>query len=94
MNTPYSDLFVQQLSEEMERKAYNEQLKRIETDPLLVSVPYGVILHTCIVRDLSGIGLSHLGSEGQEIIKSVMGMQIHKITRSVLNNIFWYRCCK
>lgn len=43
-------------------------------DPACDEEPYGKILHTCVVRDLSGIGLAHLGRDGQEILRAVIGM--------------------
>jgi len=37
-------------------------------------IPYGILVYTCVIRDLSGIGFEHIGSQGQEIIKAVMGV--------------------
>mmetsp|Transcript_31222 Transcript_31222/g.44866 ORF Transcript_31222/g.44866 Transcript_31222/m.44866 type:complete len:349 (+) Transcript_31222:2523-3569(+) len=34
--------------------------------------PYGVLVNTCVIRDLSGVGFEHLGSRGLEIIKAVV----------------------
>eukprot|EP01036_Dinobryon_divergens_P034273 gene34273-44275_t len=34
--------------------------------------PYGVLLNTCVIRDLGAVGFEHLGSKGQEIIKAVI----------------------
>jgi len=36
--------------------------------------PWGTILGTLVVRDLSGIGFRHLGSTGQEIIKMMVSV--------------------
>lgn len=68
---------LQQLSEETEREQLDKRRKARESaafDATTDQQPYGVILHTCVVRDLSGIGLSHLGREGQEILRAVIGV--------------------
>ena len=38
------------------------------------AVPYGVLLYTCVIRDLSGVGFEHVGAKGQEIIQAVIGV--------------------
>eukprot|EP01034_Spumella_vulgaris_P029848 gene29847-36968_t len=65
------------MSEEREKK-YLESLsveERIAIDtPESTLPPYGVIVNTCVIRDLGGVGFEHLGSKGQEIIKSVVAL--------------------
>ena len=36
--------------------------------------PYGVILYTCVIRDLGAVGFEHVGSKGQEIIQCVINV--------------------
>ena len=36
--------------------------------------PYGVLLYTCVIRDLAGVGFEHVGKKGQEIIQAVIGV--------------------
>lgn len=36
--------------------------------------PYGIIVGTCVIRDLEGLGFEHVGSRGQEIVKAVVGI--------------------
>ena len=38
------------------------------------SIPYGVLLYTCVIRDLTGVGFEHVGAKGQEIIQAVVGI--------------------
>lgn len=34
--------------------------------------PYGIIRGLCIIRDLEGLGFEHVGSQGQEILRTVI----------------------
>ncbi len=97
----FKSLILEQLSEAKER----ERLKEIEilvangTDPSTIP-PYGVILHTCVIRDLNGVGFEHLGAKGQEIIKAVVGVasdnypelmhKCHMINTPWLFNTVWW----
>jgi len=70
----YRSLIVEQLSEERERvflaslpDASPERLEALEQ-------PYGVLVNTCVIRDLKGVGFEHIGSQGQEIIRAVIGV--------------------
>ena len=55
----YKYLIVEQLSEHKERAD---------------SSGAGVIVYTCVIRDLAGVGLEHVGSKGQEIIQAVISL--------------------
>ena len=67
----YKTLVVEQLSEERERTA----LQHIRKEPCSSqSIPYGVLLYTCVIRDLTGVGFEHVGAKGQEIIQAVVGI--------------------
>jgi hypothetical protein len=70
----YKSLILEQLSEQLERDRLAELKKLADSGAdISQSDPYGVILHTCVVRDLAGVGFEHLGAQGQEIIKAVIG---------------------
>ena len=68
----YRSLIVEQLSEEKEQKF----IQSVNNDPELLAKaePYGVLVHTCVIRDLNGVGFEHIGARGQEIIRSVIGV--------------------
>ena len=67
----YKTLVMEQLSEERERTA----LQTIRNEPhSSQSIPYGVLLYTCVIRDLAGVGFEHVGAKGQEIIQAVIGV--------------------
>mmetsp|Transcript_23884 Transcript_23884/g.35042 ORF Transcript_23884/g.35042 Transcript_23884/m.35042 type:complete len:321 (+) Transcript_23884:108-1070(+) len=97
----YKSLILEQLSEAKERKRLQE-LKKAEAEGKDISQedPYGVILHTCVIRDLNGVGFEHLGSQGQEIIKAVIGVasdnypelmhKCHMINVPWLFNTVWW----
>lgn len=69
----YKTLVIEQLSEERERKALRA-IMDVPFSPSQSSVPYGVLLYTCVIRDLSGVGFEHVGAKGQEIIQAVLGV--------------------
>eukprot|EP01041_Mallomonas_annulata_P007024 gene7024-14292_t len=62
----YKMLLLEQLSELKERE-YLQQNKDIPS-----TEPYGVILRHTIIRDLSGIGLEHIGDDGRNIISAAL----------------------
>jgi len=71
----YRQLILEQLSEERER-AYlsslsEEERMRIDS-PDCKDPPYGVIVQTCVIRDLDGVGFEHLSNKGREIIQAVV----------------------
>lgn len=61
----FRSLVLEQLSEEKERKI-------IESGEIDDNTPYGVLLYTCVIRDLKGVGLDHLGNFGREVISRVV----------------------
>lgn len=70
----YRSLILEQLSEEEERKKITVLTARHEAgEDLTAEEPYGTLCYVCIIRDLNGVGLDHLGTQGQEIIKAVVG---------------------
>jgi hypothetical protein len=73
----YRCSIIEQMSEERENK-YLQSLtieQRIEIESFeTILPPYGVIVNTCVIRDLGGVGFEHLGSKGLEIIKSVVAL--------------------
>lgn len=98
----YKSLILEQLSELKERevlKEYEQTIASSSVDPTTLP-PYGVILHTCVIRDLNGIGFEHLGSKGQEIIKAVVNVasdnypelmhKCHMINTPWLFNTVWW----
>ena len=86
----YKTLVIEQLSEVREKaalalyhKIQEERQDDIEGKEDMdedeggvdVSVgPYGVLLYTCVIRDLAGVGFEHVGAKGQEIIQAVIGV--------------------
>lgn len=68
----YRSLIVEQLSEEREQ----EFVKSLNNDSeaLAKAAPYGVLVHTLIIRDLNGVGFEHIGARGQEIIRAVINV--------------------
>lgn len=70
----FRSLILEQLSEEQERKKYESLLTRGNAgEDLSKEEPYGTLCYLCIIRDLNGVGFDHLGSQGQDIIKAVIG---------------------
>jgi hypothetical protein len=86
----YRQLVLEQLSEETERERI-AHLKEAEAagKDLSKEEPYGVILYTCVVRDLNGVGFEHLGTQGQQIIQAVIGQCP---TYSNLSNLSYCTC--
>jgi hypothetical protein len=72
----YRSLVVDQLSEQREREFLashtKEELAALQ-DPDSEST-YGVLLNTCVIRDLGAVGFEHVSSQGQEIIRAVVGL--------------------
>lgn len=62
----YQNVIVEQLGNAMEKK-------RLEEDPDSTE-PYGEILRSVNLRDLSGLGMEHCGTKGQEIAKMMTVM--------------------
>jgi hypothetical protein len=95
----YRSIILDQLSEEREQQylasLIDVQRQELES-PDTKLPPYGVLVHTCVVRDLSellkpaylcfmmiimfchffsgGVGFEHIGSQGLEIIKTVVAL--------------------
>lgn len=63
----FKSVMLEQLSEKQERE-------KLQTLPPDATEPYGVIMHTCVIRDLSGVGFEHVGHQGQEIIRALIGI--------------------
>jgi hypothetical protein len=62
----YRNLVLEQLSAEAEAKASNDAAERST----------GVILNLCIIRDLNGIGWSHLSSDAKAMIKAGLDVAV------------------
>lgn len=70
----FRSLILEQLSEEQERQKYESLVSRRNSgEDVSGEEPYGTLCYVCIIRDLDGVGLDHLGTQGQEIIKAVIG---------------------
>lgn len=86
----YKSVILEQLSHEKEVLNYSRlqshisqyadtSIEQIPKDILNeLDTPYGVIMHTCVIRDLSGVGWEHLGAQGQDIIRAVIGNRLKK----------------
>lgn len=74
----YRALILEQLAEHRER----ELLRKYNNNPPLVpqsnckksEVGYGIIIRTCIIRDLRGLGFDCMSSTSQKLIRSVVGV--------------------
>lgn len=97
----YRSLIMEQLSEDQERKKVKELKRRRDSgEDISAEEPYGTLCYLCIIRDLDGVGLDHLGSQGQEIIKAVVGVaaanypelmrKCHLINAPWLFNTVWW----
>lgn len=72
----YKSIIVEQMSEHREA-AYLANLSDTDREDILNNPasklpPYGVLVNTCVIRDLAGVGWAHLGSQGQDVIKTVV----------------------
>ena len=61
----YRSLIVEQMSHELEIR----QLSNPERD---LTVPYGVVMRICHIRDMNGISLSHLGKSGRTVVAAAL----------------------
>lgn len=61
----YRSMILEQMSEERERE--------LSMASGGAEVP-GVVIQTCVIRDLGGVGFEHMGKQGQEIIKAVVSL--------------------
>lgn len=69
----YRALVMEQMSFDAEKKYLDEH--KSESDR---QCGYGVVLLNFTIRDLSGVGLVHLGSEGRSLIKAALDLGIRK----------------
>ena len=71
----YRSLILEQLSHEREEALLRERVAARSAGRFVDdSEPYGVIVQTCVIRDLGGIGFDHMGSQGQAILKPVIAV--------------------
>ena len=79
----FKTLVVEQLSEEREQAAIAHLLEAKKGKGGIggggekersTCVPYGVLLYTCVIRNLSGVGFEHVGAKGQEIIQVIISV--------------------
>jgi len=68
----YRALVMEQLSHEAEQKYLSTVPKVSRT------TGYGVILLDFTIRDLKGVGIAHLGSEGRSLIKAALDLGVRK----------------
>ena len=64
----YKILLLEQLAEE------REQLYLSKSPPS--TIPYGIILSSRVIRDLNGFGISHIGTDGQTVIKWILELAV------------------
>lgn len=73
----YKVLITEQIAEHKERaflkdiEARKAAGETIDEDEL---PPYGVIVHTVVIRDMVGVGMEHLGTNGQNILRAIIGL--------------------
>jgi hypothetical protein len=68
----FQQLILEQLAEQEER----ELLKTVQESGEVLTSPYGIIKQGCSIRDLYGLSLEHIGSQGQDIIRTIIGMHL------------------
>lgn len=74
----YKSIIVEQMSEELDARTLAAmpddaaRARALENDT--DDTPFGELVYTCMLRDLGAVGFRHLGSDGQEIIKTVVSM--------------------
>lgn len=86
----FRSLILEQLSEEQEKEKFEALVARRDAGEDMSSMePYGTLCHLCIIRDLSGVGFDHLGSQGQEIIKAVIGELFLATISNCLVSVPW-----
>jgi hypothetical protein len=73
----YKSIIVEQLSEEADNK-YLESLSPAMREIALSNTtelpPFGALTGLCIIRDLDGLGFDHIGSQGQEILRTIISL--------------------
>lgn len=79
----YKSIILEQLSHERElenRQRLEDLLNKAKSSNVItkeqlaeLQKPYGVTMHTCVIRDMAGVGFEHLSSQGMDIIKAVIG---------------------
>jgi hypothetical protein len=65
----YQQLVLEQLAEQEER----EFLASVKENGDTVSEPYGRIKQACSIRDLYGLSLEHIGTQGRDLIQTIIG---------------------
>jgi len=73
----YKMLVAEQMAELQERAFLKDIEERKAKGEVIVEdelPPYGIIVHTVVIRDMIGVGLEHLGTQGQEIIRAIIGI--------------------
>lgn len=88
----YKNMILEQLSEAQERKKIFD-LNNGNPADFNFAQPFGVILNSYVIRDLTGIGLSHMTSDGKEILKAVIAVASDNypelMGKSALINMPW-----
>ena len=98
-------MVLEQLSEQRERAKLMDLKEKYDkgelSDADLAALPpYGEIVQTLVIRDLSGIGMDHMGSQGRDIIKKVVAVsadnypemmnKCYMINTPFMFNTIWY----
>ena len=69
----YRSLVLEQLSHEMEQEYLQKHPKEEDRED-----GYGVVLMDITIRDMKGIGMAHLGSEGRSIVSAALKAALRK----------------
>jgi hypothetical protein len=84
----YRALVVEQLSDELEQ-AY----LKAHPDPDSRKDGYGVMLLYFCIRDMKGVGMAHLGSEGRQLVSTAMELGLNNYSeylgKNILTNVPW-----
>ena len=102
----YKALILEQFSEERDNEYLNsltdeERLIALDNKDIPGKEPFGQLVGLCVIRDLEGIGFEHIGSQGQEILRTVIGLSsdnypellsICYVVNSpwIFNTIWWF----
>ena len=69
----YRSLVLEQLSHEMEQEYLQKHPKEEDRED-----GYGVVLMDITIRDMKGIGMAHLGSDGRSIVSAALKAALRK----------------
>lgn len=92
----FQQLILEQLAEQEER----EILKAAQENGQTLTEPYGIIKQGCSIRDMYGLSLEHIGTQGQDIIRTIIAIaqdnypellnKVYIVNTPWIFNAFWW----